>query len=62
MAKICRRTGKISHRSEGAARAALRSMQSGALSEFRRREGKVEVAYYSCPHCPYWHLTSMRQS
>lgn len=60
MAKVCRRTGKVNYRSEGAARAALARV--GSVTSVARRHIKVETDYYKCPSCPYWHLTSLRQN
>lgn len=60
MAKVCRRTGKVNHRSEGAARAALaRLATTGSVT---RQHVKVETDYYRCLFCPYWHLTSQPQN
>ncbi len=59
MAKFCRRSGKVNHRSENAARAALAVVANA--NTVQRRHVKAEIDYYKCPHCPYWHLTSVPQ-
>ena len=61
MAKVCRRTGKQNHRSEGAARAALARIAAEPPST-KRRHVKVETDFYKCLFCPYWHLTSQPQN
>jgi len=61
MAKVCRRTGKINYPSENAARRTLQRIRESADSVFRQRERKVEIAFYRCRYCPYFHLTSQRQ-
>lgn len=60
MAKVCRRSGKVNHRSETAALAAL--ARAATSNTAQRRHVKTEIDYYKCPVCPYWHLTSMPQS
>ena len=59
MAKVCRRSGKVNYRSEKAALAALARIAQGA--SVKRQYVKVEIDYYKCPSCPYFHLTSMQQ-
>lgn len=46
-------TGKRVYRSERAAAHALAVCQNE-----RRDERRTEVAWYHCPHCYAWHLTS----
>lgn len=60
MAKVCRRSGKWNYRSPGAARAALKRIAQNRAETFIRYD-KVEVDFYKCPYCPYWHLTHLRQ-
>lgn len=59
MAKVCRRTGKPNYRSEGEAVAGL--IKAAASRTVMREHVKAEAAYYKCPFCPYWHLTSELQ-
>ncbi len=60
MAKTCRRSGKVNYRSEKAAVAALARIAEN--SSMQRRYLKVEIDYYKCPFCPYFHLTSQRKN
>lgn len=58
--KVCRRTGKVSYRSEKEALVAL--AQRAELPNVKRSYGKREIAAYKCPLCPRWHLTSQEQT
>lgn len=49
----CKSTGKIKWRSSMDAALALGSARKGILRP------KLEDHHYRCPHCNYWHLTSM---